>query len=725
MAGIEWDQPMPPTLRTRWQRYADTLHELESLSLPRWTGVSPAGGLELHGFSDASERTYAAAIYLRGTGPLGQVVTSLLIAKTKVAPVKPMSIPRMELCGALLVTRLLRQMATGLSIPNHDLYAWTDAKVVLAWLRAHPSRWKPFVANRVAAIQETVPASRWHYVATNENPADAATRGFTPDELKRSSIWWEGPPWLASRCEAWPDDQPQEDSPGEERVGSLATAVRDPVANDLLVRFSSLSRLIRISAYCLRFLPGRKPDSPGFLTTAELHDCRLRWLRIVQQQDYEAELAALGRGNLIPRRSPLASLRPFLDADGLIRVGGRLRYSSLAYGEKHPIVLAKDSYLSLLLVREAHLLTLHGGPQLTRSVLVRQYWIVHANSLIRAVVHRCVRCARFKGRTATQQMGQLPIDRVRAARPFRTTGVDFAGPIALRASKGRGHKSYKGYISLFICMASRAVHLEAVSDLSAAAFLAAFRRFTARRGHCARLVSDNATNFQGAHRELRGMLGAAADTFKTCRAQLEADGTEWSFIPPAAPHFGGLWEAGVKSVKHHLRRVLGDQTLTYEELTTLLCQIEACLNSWPLCPLAADGNDLAALTPGHFLIGEAPINVPEPSTLCEAPKTLRLRWQLLSNLRDHFWYRWSREYLHHVQQLSKWRRRADNLQPGALVLIKDELRPPSKWALGRIRETLPGSDGLVRVVNVDTASTTLTRPITKICPLPVSGEEDT
>ncbi|XP_029171330.1 uncharacterized protein LOC114940747 [Nylanderia fulva] len=723
MAGLDWDQTIPPPLRERWSRILAMLPDLDQLNIPRWTGTSNERLVELHGFSDASERAYAAAVYIRGVDSNGILVSNLLVAKTKVAPVKPVSMPRLELCGALLTARLLRNTSDGLGVPLSHLYAWTDAKVVLAWLRAHPSRWKPFVAHRVAALQETVPAERWHYVPTSENPADAATRGLTPIELSQLRLWWKGPGWLERPKDTWPADRGQDMELSEEcRAHATATDGGEGAVNDLLLRFSSLTRLVRITAFCRRLLHRGARPRTTHLTTAELNDCRLSWLRIAQGQDFAGELEALSRNAPLPRRSHLLALRPILGRDGLIRVGGRLEHSPLAYSEKHPIVLAKGNHLALLLVRDAHLRTLHGGHQLTRSVLARTYWIIHASSLIRSEIHRCVRCARFRGETLQQQMGQLPADRVRTGRPFISAGVDYAGPIQLRASKGRGQKSFKGYICLFVCLSTKAVHLEAVSDLTTEAFLAAFRRFVARRGHCARLVSDHGTNFRSADRELRKMFRAAAEFGQECQALLATDGVEWNFIPPAAPHFGGLWEAGVKSTKHHLRRVLGDQLLTYEELSTLLCQIEACLNSRPLYPLSADPTDFAALTPGHFLIGEAPINVPEPTTLEDPPNQVQTRWRLLTNMRDHFWYRWSREYLQHLQQLGKWRDCKANLQPGTLVLLKDELRPPSKWALGRVHEVHPGVDGLVRVVSIDTATSRLTRPITKICPLPVAPD---
>ncbi|XP_025263171.1 uncharacterized protein LOC112637511 [Camponotus floridanus] len=650
----------------------------------------------MHAFCDASERAYAAAVYLRGIKDSGEFGSSLLIAKTKVAPLRPVSIPRLELCGALLAARLLRRIATELQIASAHLYAWTDARVVLAWIRAHPSRWTAFVANRVAAIQEWLPPVHWRYVSTQENPADLATRGIAPSDLESSQLWWTGPQWLKSPSESWYAVDSVESEVDEERR-SLAT----PFALDS----------------CEMEL------APEHFLSLPMNRCRLRWLRIVQQQSFAAEHKTLSEGEPVSRRSALLALRPFIAGDGLIRVGGRLGHAPLTFEEKHPIILAKDNHLSLLLVRDAHHRTLHGGPQLTRSVLIRRYWILRVNSLIKSVTRNCVRCVRFKNAPAQQQMGHLPGDRVRAARPFWSSGVDYAGPIQLRASKGRGQKSYKGYICIFVCMSTRAVHLEAVSDLSSDSFLAAFARFVARRGRCARLASDNGTNFRGPDKVLRDMFQAASDFYHECRDKLAQDSTEWHFIPPSAPHFGGLLEAGVKAIKYHLQRVLGDQLLTYEELSTLLCEIEACLNSRPLYPLSNDPADYAAITPGHFLIGETPINIPEPPSPVKTSSSATSRYKLISNMRDHFWHRWSQEYLQHLQQLGRWRHRFANLQPGALVLIKDDLRPPAKWSLGRVVQVHPGDDGLVRVVTVNTPTSQLRRPISKICPLPINHEE--
>ncbi|XP_025266744.1 uncharacterized protein LOC112638750 [Camponotus floridanus] len=250
-------------------------------------------------------------------------------------------------------------------------------------------------------------------------------------------------------------------------------------------------------------------------------------------------------------------------------------------------------------------------------------------------------------------MSSLPTARVAPARPFLRTGVDYAGPILIRTGKGRGHKSHKGFIIVFICFATKAVHLEAASDYSTDAFLAAFRRFTSRRSLCEEVYSDCGINFVGADRELRLLFQASSSDGRRIAHLAASDGIWWKFNPSAAPHFGGLWEAAVKSIKHHLRRVLGDTTFTFEEMSTFLAQVEACLNSRPLQALSDDHDDITALTPGHFLIGAPLLAVPEPS-LTDSNISLLPRWKLLQRMRDHFWERWSREYINSLASRPKW-----------------------------------------------------------------------
>lgn len=288
----------------------------------------------------------------------------------------------------------------------------------------------------------------------------------------------------------------------------------------------------------------------------------------------------------------------------------------------------------------------------------------------------------------------------------------------LPSNLARTWKSHIQGLSRPVCFSTSVVHLELATDYSAQGFIAAYKRFTSRCGLCSSLISDYGTNFVGADAELRRMFNAASQELIDIANDLASSGTEWRFNPPAAPHFGGKWEAA-KSVKFHLKRLIGNSLFVYEEFTTLLIQIEAILNSHPLCPLSDDPNDLKALTPAHFLIGGSFSMIPKPS-LTETKSSRLSRWQILQQITQQFWHRWSREYLQRFQDVSKWKHPIQQINIGLLVLLIDERLPPAKWLLGRVTETHAGQDSLIRVVTVRTATSTVKRPIVKLCPLPIS-----
>lgn len=723
--GVGWDDPLPDSTINNWQSLRHDLFNVSSISINRWI-CHHNGSLELHGFSDASTSAYAAAIYARIRQPDGQYHTTLLTSKTRVAPLKQISIPRLELCGAVLVAELLKNTQQNLQIPDSYVYAWTDSSIVLHWLRAQPSKWKTFVANRVSAIQQIIPISSWRHVPTADNPADCASRGLDALSLRSLALWWNGPPWLRDEPNIWPklkltshDDTTDQQ---EQRIVSNITSTPDSADMiTFLESFSSMGRLLRITAYCKRFIAMcRKTivQHTKTLSADELHASLVTWIVASQKFAFHNDIHHLLNDRDIPSNSKLRSLNPFIDQHQVLRVGGRLQNSSLSFAEKHPIVMSNKCHLTKLIIRAHHLETMHGGSQLVLCLLRKKYWVLNAKNTVRLHIHRCITCHRHSATGASQLMGSLPEPRVNFTRAFTHTGVDYAGPIDLRMSKGRGNASYKGYISLFVCLCTKAIHIEAVSDLTSNAFIAAYRRFVSRRGLPAHMYSDNGTNFVGAVKALR-------KSYESCLLQVKEDiinnasrnNTEWHFIPPSSPHFGGLWEAGVKSLKHHLKRSVQNAKLTYEELSTLLTQIEACLNSRPLAPLSTDPNDFTALTPGHFLIGDALLAMPDRNTINDNISLLS-RWQLVQRMYHAFAIRWQTEYLSRLQQRPKWTTKTRNIQTGDLVLLKEPNIPPSKWPLARIIATHPGADNLVRVVTVRTATSTFKRCITKICPLP-------
>ena len=269
---------------------------------------------------------------------------------------------------------------------------------------------------------------------------------------------------------------------------------------------------------------------------------------------------------------------------------------------------------------------------------------------------------------------------------------------------------------------TKAVHLEVVSDLTTAAFLATLRRFIARRGKPSVIWSDHGTNFVGAAREIKELYDnlRTRDWQKTIVEYCTTQSVQWKFTPEQAPHFGGLWEAAVKSFKSHLKKVVGETRLTFEELTTITAQIEACLNSRPLTPLPEASDNLEVLTPGHFLTGRPLEALPDPPSSDSAVSILQ-RWHLCQSVVRHFWKRWSLEYLCHLQRFSKWNVATRDFKVGDIVCVREESLFPTKWPLARVVQTHPGQDGKVRVVTIKTQSGVYKRPTIKIVPLIYEG----
>ncbi|XP_025157695.1 uncharacterized protein LOC112589293 [Harpegnathos saltator] len=716
LAGLGWDEALPSPL-SRWDAFSTGLAEVSAIRVPRWTGWSPEVEIQLYGFSDASERAYAAVIYLRARRSDGTTRVALLASKTRVAPLKRVSLPRLELCGAQLLSRLMKAIVEALGCAEAPLVCWTDSSVTLHWITGHPSRWTTFVANRVSYIHESLPRASWRHVPSGDNPADCASRGLLAGGLREHALWWRGLSWLVEDPAGWPGLTcvAVDRSICEERRMVHVVAV-NPEDWSGVLRACSFRKTIRVMAYMRRFL--RVPRISGPLTADELSEARLRLLRITQHRFFAEELGRLKRGGALMVGSALRPLNPMMDERGLLRVGGRLQFSALPIDARQPVLLPRRSRLATLVVRDAHERTLHGGVQLTLLTVRREFWIPAGRSLVRQVIRGCVRCTRHKGTPITPFMAPLPRDRVLPHPPFSATGVDYAGPVAVRPSRGRGRTTSKGYIAVFVCFSTCAVHLEVVSDYSAPTFLAAFHRFAARQGLPVTVYSDRGTTFVGADRELRGQFEAVMALGGPVAASLSNQGTTWKFMPPSAPHFGGLWEAGVRSVKYHLRRVIGEQALTFEEFATLLARIEACLNSRPLCPLTDDPQDLESLTPGHFLI-RRPLLCPPERSLGDVQVARLSRWQLLQHMTEHLWERWSREYLAQLQVRGKWLVASRPLDIGDLVILADSRFPPTRWPLGRITGLLPGPDRHVRVAQVRTADSTLTRPLVKLVRLPV------
>ncbi|XP_062557335.1 uncharacterized protein LOC134222207 [Armigeres subalbatus] len=452
---------------------------------------------------------------------------------------------------------------------------------------------------------------------SEENPADCASRGLSPTDFVEHELWFHGPGWLKDNQSTWDISSVQfckEEEDLEKRQPKVLHVSIIPVRSNfeieyqLLERRSNFTLIIRTLAWINRFVhnvlcrvsDNRQSDE---LTPDELKQARFQMARAVQHEVFESELGQLRKGGALKPKSYLSSLYPFLDDKGTMRVGGRLQNSVLPYEAKHPIILPQNHRATTLLVRELHLRNLHAGPNLLTACINQQYWIIGCQSVVRKVVQECTRCVRLKGRLANQLMGNLSPARVLATRSFYLVGIDFTGPLKIKATCVRGVHVMEGYIAVYVCLSTRAVHLEAAGDMSTNTFLGTLKRFISRRGYPSEIWSDNGTNFIGADHTLQDLLKQVRTHDKEASRFLSNIGIKWTFIPPSAPHMGGIWEAAVKSAKWHLVAELGTEAITFENLSTILCQVEACLNSRPICALSTNPDSCEALTPGHFLLG--------------------------------------------------------------------------------------------------------------------------
>lgn len=720
--GSSWDNIVPESIQEQWDEFKKDLYNIQQIAIPRWINYTSNTNTQIHGFCDASEKAYAAAIYMRVTSPNGKTTCHLLTAKTRVAPTKPTTIPRLELNGAVLLARVMKTTIRDMKLDNIPMYAWTDSTIVLQWIREHPSRWKTYVANRIVEIQDIIRYDNWRHVPTKSNPADLASRGISALQLINEKLWWHGPEWMTQEATSWPKLQTNLGRTKHEEKQSKSANFVCTTNDDFLYKYSSYTKLIRIIAFMRRFInncqhPTNKNQKQ--LSCNELQSAEDIIIKIVQKRTFAQEYHCLVNNKPLPKTSKLLTLNPFIDTQGLIRLGGRLENAPIPYNRKHPIILPHDHQVTCVLIDKFHIDTLHGGTSLVLNAIRNKYWVLNSRRTIASRIHKCVKCARQRSELHTQLMGNLPTSRVKTNKPFTKVGVDYAGPITIRASKLRNAKHQKAYICIFICMTTKAIHIELVSDLTAEAFVAALKRFIARRGMCSDIYSDCGTNFVGANKSLQSDYHKALKLQQTNGIEFcTTKGITWHFNPPSTPHFGGLWEAGVKSVKYHLRRVLGNAICTFEEYATILTQIEACLNSRPLCYMPNSADDMFVLTPGHFLIGQPLNSIPEPESV---PTNLSpsQRWKHVQQLVRQIWDKWSKDYLNQLQNRPKWQMKQQNLQPGEIVIIKTEQIQPTFWPLGIIEKVFPGKDGLVRVVQVRTKNGSYQRPIAKLCRLPV------
>ena len=657
--GARWDDPVPDHLQEQWEKWREQLGALAELTVPRCykpVSLGAVRAMELHHFSDASTVGYGQCSYLRMVDTEDNVHCALVMAKARVSPSKAMTIPRMELTAALLSVKISALLQKELRLGAVPETFWTDSEVVRGYVSNDSRRFHTFVANRVQAIRAHTTPRQWRRISTKENPADDASRGLSAQELINSQRWWTGPTllWHPSIKEASSDEAPtlSETDPEVRKVCTLVTVTKTtfPDLPERLERFLDWHKTKTSVALCLRLQKGfkwkgnaavedKKTEHFTPVNVEELRHAEYEIIKAIQKKVFSKEIAFLSetakprqereRYTSLKKLSAIGRLDPFIDQDGLLRVGGRIRHADLPFNEKHPVILPKKGHITELVIRHHHAKTHHQGRYITHAgIRSAGFWIINGNSAVGYCISNCVNCQRQRGVTSCQKMANLPQDRLEEGPPFTYSAVDYFGSFYIK----EGRRQLKRYGVLFTCMASRAIHLETVASLSTDSFLNAYRRFIGRRGPVRQLRSDRGSNFVGALSELKAALS-------------EIDGEKV-------------------------------------------------------------GRELAR-TPNHLLTQKSQVVLKPPGVFQRADLYCKKRWRRVQHLANEFWKRWRNSYMQLLQVRQKWLRPRRNLEVGDVVVLKEEDLPRICWKLARISRTYPGTDGLVRKVQIVLATDTL------------------
>lgn len=724
---ITWDELISPSLNEKWITLRAEFLQLQELEIPRHVSTSSGNTITiLHGFADASPKAYGVCVYIV-CHTNTQTHSHLLCSKSRVAPKsKPQTLPRLELCAAKLLAELTAKILNALNTMPSNVFLWSDSEITLHWIHSPPQKWEPFVARRVTSIQNinTTIKGIWRHVPSKDNPADVISRGCNSTYLLKSTLWWHGPKWLTTGEESWPKPflMPLPSVPDQKPVPIILSKIT--LHTPLIHRFSTLQKAVRVLAFCLRYITnfvhkyGKNPNYPhrnGPLSSKELEYALTTYIKAAQREHFYREIRDLTTTQEIQRSSKLINLRPFLDND-LLRVGGRLHNANLKFVVKHPLILPAEHKVTQLLMEEEHKRLLHAAPSSLLANVRQKFWPLKGKQIAKRVVNNCITCIKAKPKMLSQTMAPLPMERITPSRTFSVTGVDYAGPIHLKSSNRKNTSFIKSYVCLFVCFCTKAIHLELVSSLSTEAFLASLQRFVSRRGIPNIMYSDNAKNFVGAKNQLQKAFNKCIQD-ESVTNFLANKRIQWRFSPPSSPHHGGIYEAGIKSFKYHFRRIVKLRSLTFEEATTLCTQIEAVLNSRPLTPLTSDIEDLQALTPGHFLIGQPLVALPSSENQ-DMESNLLTRWKKINILVTNFWKKWHLDYLQNLQLLPKWYQNKIQPEIGSLALIKDRNLPPLTWKLARVISFFKNTDNVIRTVTLKTPTGVTSRAVSELCFLP-------
>ena len=720
--NVGWDDPVPEHLASQWMKWRADLCHLEEFKIDRCFKPDDFGEVihsEIHHFSDASLQGYGACSYIRLVNKEGAVHCSLIMGKSRVAPKKVMTVPRMELCSALLSVKIAEFLRTELRLECEE-YFWSDSKITLGYVTNRTKRFHIFVANRVQQISDSTSPDQWRHVKSEDNPADCASRGVDLKTLADSK-WIKGPDFLWRETLPPRDPTPvilTDDDPEVKRTTVSLHTSSETLAGlvERIERFSDWFQAKKAVSNCFKFMSACKSGvtPPGGHTVETLKHAEHVIIKAAQQESFREELQALRRSKAVPEKSTIYKLDPFLDQGGILRVGGRLAKSYMTIDEKHPVILPRKGHVTALVIRYCHEETKHQGRGITvNAIRSRGFWIIGCSSAVSHYISKCVTCRKLRSRVTEQKMADLPKDRLTEAAPFTYCAVDCFGPFLIKKRR----TEVKRYGVLFTCLASRAVHIEVADSLTTDSFICSLRRLVCLRGPIRLLRSDQGTNFVGAKSQLKDAAQEMdVDRIREFLLQKGCD-IEFQMNVPSASHMGGIWERQIGTARRVLEGLLSTNgtQLDDESLRTYMYEVTAIINSRPLTTDPLSDQDLRPLTPNDLLTTKTDVVMPLPGIFPKEDLYAKKHWRRVQYLSNQFWNRWRHEYLQILQSRQKWNEHRRDIQVGDVVILKDEDLPRGSWRIARVEDTTPSEDGHVRKVTLRLAgSQMLERPVQKL-----------
>ena len=738
---IDWDLPLYGSYLQRYETLVKGLDALHNTKITRclFEKQSPVKTVEIHGFSDKSERAQGAVVYLRIEYVDGNIDVKFLASKAKVSPVKAQSIPRLELLGACLLAKLVASLKGILSeeIGNERIhtYYWVDSYSALCWIR-NVKPWTQHVRNRVNQILQTSNRAQWFYCPGPSNPADLPSREQYAN-LADNLFWWEGPAFLKENRETWPE--PPGNSELEIEKAMIEKLKNQPeVTHTILTqsdvdmkeiikieRFSSKGKLVRTFAWVLRFInnmksiiTNKKLNKDEIVSATECRYAETTLTQLIQSECFKNEIDYLLSDDESKKRKrvPLYvnQFNLFLDKDKILRCRARVGNSRIIESGKTPILIPSKHYYSELLITEYHQTALHGGIRDTLNLMRQHYWVLRGREQVKGAIRKCIICKKLEGIPFTTKYSpDLPQFRVDEGSPFTHVGIDFAGPLYVKGDKV-DNANIKTYVCLFTCASTRAVNLELVESLTVESFLRAFRRFCARRGLPSTVISANAKTYKSAAKEVRKLIRSPR-----LKEYFRNKTVEWKFIVELAPFQGGFWERLIRSTKRCLVKIIGRASLGFDELSTILVEIESVINSRPLIYVYDDSEGISyPLTPSQLINGRNLDCEPNQSYFetVNTYDSLSKRAKYHRRLLTSFVARWKNEYL--LSLLEAYKPRGNQLDPSIKIndvcILKNEQVKRAFWKICKVVELIVGADGSVRsarveVISKDKGKTVLTR----------------